>query len=449
MFPQNISFCFVEVADTLRREHSTAQVPIVKGYTQTLIKSRNERLPDLPPPLKIPDQDGKDEIISRKERPVLPKDRPPAPPPELSRVDANIEGRPPMPLPSKGGDIQLASNPPEAPSRHQNSPKIAATLKDRPQLPIPMGKRPPKPSENKDSKRNENHLTTTRSDSLSNISLNELSKGLGALKSVKHPAGKSKNPVMDSIDGPDTKSSHLESMSELQKRPLPKRPNGDQPARPARPLGIIEDHVPAIGSQEPEIKPVPAPRRTVKVPERKANGSVFVQSDQSDKRPLLPPKPSNVGQGGPKPEIVGRKPQMSKVVKGAKIKHVNVNTSSLKQDLIPVAEETQNLYRCACDIITLAEARVSENIKGKSEGCVTTADSLLERLSTYRDSLGPVTRMKVNKHITSLEEGNSELKSLLNQISDTPNTVELSRICKMLTSLVDVIETLSKSLPEL
>ena len=430
----------------------------MKGYTQTLIEpkrgqDRSEKHGNSEDQEILSESPGR-----RKDKPPLPRDRPPAPPPEASKTETVPELRPPLPLPGKHGVAPLPS-PTKEPVRGSSPQNFS--LHDRPQLPIPQMKHPKEKSKNDkvksvvDSPTNENHLPQHRTGS---ISLNELSKGLGALKSVKGPS----SPV----DKVDHSNRHINRQYEREtenqsdqhrlEKPVPKRPMGPKTshvARNQRHAVVVDDELLDLNEKksivkEVEQRPIPAPRRTV----RKPNGSAVDAQQGSHKKPLPPPKKPGIGEHKPygnRPGLSERKPQLSKIVKKPKIKQVVINTTALKSEILPVAEELQNLYRTACDIITLTEARVSDNMKSKSEECSSLASSLLDCLSAYRDSLGPVARMKVNNHITRLEECNNELRSLSSELPCSPNAVDLSRLGKVITGVVDVIETLSNCLPSL
>ena len=448
-------FFFVEVADTLRREHSVSQGTIVKGYTQTFIPPRKDQ-----DQRQQPVEPGDQEILSespgrRKEKPRLPRDRPPAPPLEPPKTETHSDIRPPLPLPNRHGAPPLPALPVELSSTTSSHGNASLS---RPQLPLPQMKKSKEKSKNDKRKNvqdtepsnNENQLPPHRSGS---ISLNELSRGLGALKSVKGPP----SPV-DRVDGVNQSyRKEVENQPDMHQqkidRPLPKRPMPPRPSNVTRNQrhAVVFDDDPLESEEkkhtlkESEQKPIPAPRKTVRKP---IVPGISAQLDPQ-RKPLPPPKKPLIPVGG-KPVLNEKKPQLStKIVKKPRIKQVVINTASLKSELLPVAEELQNLYRTACDIITLTEARVSDNMKSKSEECSNIASSLLDCLSAYRDSLGPVTRMKVNNHITKLEECNSELKSLSSELPSSPNAVELSRLGKVIIAFVDVIETLSNYLPSL
>lgn len=534
-------FYFAEVADTLRREHSFSKGKTVKGYTQTLISpKRGGKSEDKNHPTGKSEVDGPPvELLSRKDKPPLPRDRPPAPPPDGSkpetdneerpplpahktesrplpnahnerpalpsvegrpqlpgmesrpalpnvgsRATANVEGRPPMPLPGRPSVMkyQLPNDTPsKAVGRMPSNAKDVVHLKDRPQLPLPPTTKASKTKNEVEAKKkepearkNENDLPRSRTGSVGNsISLNDLTKGLGALKSVRAPPGQSRNAMgaaNESKNGGRVPLREDKSIPETPSKvdkPVPKRPvlpKAEHLGRPHRPVGIIEtervdkpvkEEKPKSPVEE-EPKPVPAPRRTMRKPDKKSNGSVTIEQPEQVRKPLPPPKRPTITQAdvnsekrSGKPMLPGNKPNLPKSGKSIQVKQLNLNMRQLKAELIPVAEEIQNLYRSACDIITLTEARISENVKNKSEECTNVASRLLDVLSSYRDSLGPVTRMKVNKHIMSLEESNSELTNLNNDLSTVPNAIELSRLGKMINSVIDVLATLSNCLPEL
>lgn len=432
----------------------------MKGYTQTLIQpkrgqDRSEKHGNSEDQEILSESPGR-----RKDKPPLPRDRPPAPPPEASKPEPVPELRPQLPLPGKHGVVPLPS-PTNEPVSGNSFQSIS--LHDRPQLPIPQIKNPREKNKNDKAKNvteslsNENHLPQQRTGS---ISLNELSRGLGALKSVKVPS----SPV-DKVDHTNRHvNRQYEKESENQSdvhqykldKPVPKRPVVPKPSyvtRNQRHAVIVDDEILDLREEkctvkEVEQRPIPAPRKTV----RKPNGPAVNTQQAYQRKPLPPPKKPGIGEHKPygnRPVLSEKTPQLSKVVKKPKIKQVVINTTALKSDILPVAEELQNLYRTACDIITLTEARVSDNIKSKSEDCSSIASSLLDCLSAYRDSLGPVARMKVNNHITRLEECNNELKSLSSELPSSPNAVDLSRLGKVITGVVDVIETLSNYLPSL
>ena len=395
----------------------------------------------------------------RKDKPPLPRDRPPAPPPDASVAETVSDIRPPMPLPNEHGVFPSPSPPKEL--RSGNSSNSFTSL-SRPQLPLPRGKNPNEKSKNHskvnkprdmESSRNEHQVPT--SPRTSSISLGELSRGLDSLKSIRNHSN-----AISKMDHPSPfqeKETNIQPDVHLHKveKQAPKRPMLPRPNNLAKNQrhGVILDSDSfeidsrKTASKEDEQKPIPAPRRTVRSP----NGSAVAPQQDGQRKPLPPPKKPMIPVGGH--DVSGGKPawkpQPSKVVKKPRIKQVVVNTASLKPGLLPVAEAVQNLYRTACDIITLAEARVSDNMKCKSEECATAGSLLLENLSAYRDSLGPVTRMKVNNHIIKLEEFNNELKSLSSELPPSPNTVELSRLSKVITAIVDVIEVLSNDLPSL
>ena len=534
-------FYFAEVADTLRREHSFSKGTTVKGYTQTLISpKKGGKNHDKNNTTGLSEVDGPPgELSPRKDKPPLPRDRPPAPPPDSSkpeidneerpplpvpntesrpvpnahnerpalpsvegrpqlpgmegrptlpsvgsRAAASVEGRPPMPLPGRPSVMkhQSPSDTPSKPvSRVASNAKDVIHVKDRPQLPLPPTTKASKTKNEGETKKkdhearkNENDLPKPRSGSVGNsISLNELTKGLGALRSVKAPPGQSRNAMGAANEGrnlgrvPLREDKSIPEMPSKVDKPVPKRPvlpKGEHVGRPHRPVGIIETQradkpVKEEKPQSPveeEPKPVPAPRRTMRKQEKKSNGSVTVEQPEQVRKPLPPPKRPTISQAdlnsekrSGKPMLPGNKPNLPKSGKSVRVKQLNLNMSQLKAELIPVAEEIQNLYRSACDIVTLTEARISENVRNKSEECTNVASRLLDVLSSYRDSLGPVTRMKVNKHIMSLEESNSELTTLNNDLSTVPNAVELSRLGKMINSVIDVLATLSNCLPEL
>jgi len=445
-----------EVADTLRREHSVSKGTVIKGYTQTLIPPRKGQQR----PGNQTDSEDHDMLSEspgkRKDKPPLPRDRPPAPPPDASVTVSDI--RPQMPLPNEHG-IFPSPSPKEL--RSVNTSHSFTSL-SRPQLPLPRGKKPNEKSKNDskvhkgrdmDSSKNEHQVPT--SPRTSSISLGELSRGLDSLKSVRNQS----NPIskMDHPSHVQERETNVQPDVHLQKveKPPPKRPMLPRPNNVAKNQrhGVVLDSdsfdidSKKIAPKEDEQKPIPAPRKTVRSP----NGSAVAPQQDGQRKPLPPPKKPVIPVGGHdasggKPAW---KPQPSKVIKKPRIKQVVINTASLKPGLLPVAEAMQNLYRTASDIITLAEARVSDNMKSKSEECVTAGSLLLDNLSTYRDSLGPVTRMKVNNHIIKLEEFNNELKSLSSELPSSPNTVELSRLSKVITTIVDVIEILSNDLPSL
>lgn len=377
----------------------------------------------------------------KKDKPPLPRDRPPAPPPDSAASE--VDGRPSLPSPTKHPINPKALSPTES----SGTPSHVKFTDAKPYLQGTLSKRGKEKTKNDkatspiESSNNAGISSNPRSGS---ISLNDLTKGIGALRSVKMPSNPVETESGDSAHNNEQKGGRL-----VPRRPL--QPKLDQ-ARPVRPTGIIEDEA-VEGSEKAEVeeqKPVPAPRRNT----RRPNGSAVNVQPDAQKRPLPPPKKPSMMVGEPKvfgnkPFIPGKKPQLSRMAKKTAVKQIKIDASSLKPELIPVAEELQNLYRSACDIITLTDARESENIKQKSEDCVSIATALLDRLSAYRDSLGPVTRMKVIKHITSLEECSNELTSLSAGLSHSPNAVELTRLSKMIISIIDVIETLSNCLSSL
>lgn len=389
-------------------------------------------------------------LSRRKDKPPFPRDRPPAPPPGSPKQDSVSETRPPLPLPEKH---------PKLSSPTETTPSNGKVDDVRKPMPIPQSK---KATNNQDkvanvieSTANENSLIASRTDS---ISLSELTRGIGALRSVKGPTSPLRLHAKTDLENAPQEKEFEENETEVNQhkkdKPVPKRPmqlRPDNPGRTHRPVPILDgEFLQGKDQKKVEPKPIPAPRRTV----RKPNGSAVNSQQDAQRKPLPTPKrpPLPLGEQSSRmnrPMIPDKKPQLSKVVKKTAVKQININMKSLKPNLIPVGEGLQDLYRSSCDILTLAEARVSENVQEKSKECVSIATSLLDRLSAYRDSLGPVTRMKVNSHITSLEEITNELKSFASELPSSPNAIELSRLSKMISAVVDVIATLSTCLPSL
>ena len=128
---------------------------------------------------------------------------------------------------------------------------------------------------------------------------------------------------------------------------------------------------------------------------------------------------------------------------------LTIDTVGLKPELISVAELMRLVYSNIKMLITLADERNSENIKDKTKRAMETCRTLVDELSSYRDSIGPVARMKVNKHLTAIESGVNDFSKLSTNMPRIATATDLEKLSKTLCNLSDNLENLAASLKNL
>ena len=126
-----------------------------------------------------------------------------------------------------------------------------------------------------------------------------------------------------------------------------------------------------------------------------------------------------------------------------------VGEENLKETLKPIVEIMRRVYSDINVLIQLADARQSENIAQKAETASVMSAELVEALSTYRDSIGPVTRMKVNQHLTGVESSHNDFSSVASRLPRIATATDLEKMSKTLSQLCTNIEKLAVALPNL
>ena len=73
----------------------------------------------------------------------------------------------------------------------------------------------------------------------------------------------------------------------------------------------------------------------------------------------------------------------------------------------------------------------------------------MDSLSSYRDSIGPVARMKVNNHLTAIEGQYNEFSKFSSDLPRIASATDLERLSKTLTSLSASLVNLSSNLSKI
>ena len=487
------------MAITLKRDHSRKDTKRHKGNAVA-----EEPPPPKPDRVKTSDISPSSSGESVPKMPRLPPNRAPEPPPTDKRPHVPHPERPPLPPPGRPGvhsplsRAQMTASPerplPPPPKPEELAPPpprdTSSSIKDRPALPPPANasgkkgifrgtKKQKDKIDRKESKpiieNNSNTETQVhpRSSSFgSKISLSDLNRGLTSLKSTK---GSRKDDA--------GKSQSVEDVRDvtLPKRPLTATRSDVEERVPQTAPGSDSDQV--LSGDEAQ-RPVPAPRRpgrkTVKE-QPKPNGSLPTVPEPSTlpRKPVLPPKKvisspsSSSGENdehpnetttkrATKPSVPPGKPALRpnkpyavhtpSVPKTNKPKGnagFNINKASVKPGLRPIVDEIENLYQRICEIIDMTDARLIEGVKDKSDNCADIANTSLENLSEYRDSLGPVARMKVNPHLNTLESSLNDFVSFKDKFPAIPTATDLGKLGKILSSFRDGLDKLISSFPSL
>lgn len=295
----------------------------------------------------------------------------------------------------------------------------------------------------------------------SKISLNELQGGLKAL-AKRRPEVAALNESLTKTQEEETRRNSMgvarplpppkpadveSSGSQTSTLPRPRKP----PLPPNRPLTLSRSTPPQKTTTSPELmkrsspEPVepsspvlPAARRSPIPPippeEKPEKPVVPVNKPMPAARPSLKPRPSK-----PRPDILAPKP----------ISELTIDQSALKPELVPVSECLLSVHKMLKNLISLANCRQSENIGEKVADSTTGCTDLVDKLSSYRDSIGPVARMKVNKHLTTIESNVNDFMTLSKDLPRIPTATDLEKISKILNSLNTSLEQLAKSLGDL
>ena len=205
----------------------------------------------------------------------------------------------------------------------------------------------------------------------------------------------------------------------------------------------------------PSAKTPPvSPQKTVKV--ELAGNTEEVEKPPAAKniyRPIPAVRPSLKPRSGkprldtlpPKPDIPVKKASLTE----PSLTCISIDRSRVKPELHGVAEALESLDNVLKNLITLAHNRQSENFGVKSNDCLSLCNDLVDRVSSYRDSIGPVARMKVNRHLTNIESGVNDFTNLSKNLPRIPTATDLEKTSKTLKALCEGLAGLSTSLSSL
>ena len=281
----------------------------------------------------------------------------------------------------------------------------------------------------------------------SRISLNELQGGLNKMMSRRGPRP---DHLDQGADRPNTIGQATKPNSTLKRTTnsepgrstLPRNPPPEVPKaslKPAKPmLPAARPHTsnkPTLISDNQQIQDHHTEKQTQHIRDYNSN-------KPAANKPVLPVKPALK----PRPSIPGRGVSPG----GSSIEQtLTIDTVGLKPELISVAELMRLVYSNIKMLITLADERNSENIRDKTERAMETCRTLVDELSSYRDSIGPVARMKVNKHLTAIESGVNDFSKLSTNMPRIATATDLEKLSKTLCNLSDNLENLATSLKNL
>lgn len=203
----------------------------------------------------------------------------------------------------------------------------------------------------------------------------------------------------------------VDTPNKVKKPPLP--PNRPSLAKPPPPVPPPLDHSNSIHNNDHSVNNVPV-------------------------KPIIKPRPNAT----PKQLTT----QHSRVNDINNVTPLPIDVHSLKPELTSVCDSMQTVYRSIKILISLATLRESENIGDKTEAATKECCDLVDLLSSYRDSIGPVARMKVNKYLTSIESLYNDFCKLSKNLPRIASATDLEKLSKTLTSLAEGLETLCSNL---
>ena len=166
-------------------------------------------------------------------------------------------------------------------------------------------------------------------------------------------------------------------------------------------------------------------------------------------RPSLKPRPPGkprLDTLPPKPEIPVKKASLTTE---PSLSCLSIDRSIVKPELHGVADTLESLDQILKNLISLAHNRQSENFGDKSNDCLSLCNELVDRVSSYRDSIGPVARMKVNRHLTNIESSVNDFTNLVRNLPRIPTATDLEKVGKTLKALCEWLAGLSTSLSSL
>ena len=233
--------------------------------------------------------------------------------------------------------------------------------------------------------------------------------------------------------------------------------------KPPQDASPILPPTPLLPPAPPSKKSPPVtPQKTVKPPVEPSvvNTEVVEKSPRKEfknipSRPIPAARPSLKPRPPGKPRLDTLPPKPDIPVKKASLTTepllscLSIDRSVLKPELHNVAETLESLDQVLKNLISLAHNRQSENFGDKSNDCLSLCNELVDRVSSYRDSIGPVARMKVNRHLTNIESGVNDFTNLAKNLPRIPTATDLEKVGKTLKALCEWLAGLSTSLSSL
>ncbi|XP_057290035.1 tyrosine-protein kinase ABL1-like [Hydractinia symbiolongicarpus] len=359
------------------------------------------------------------------------------------KPDASKLSQRDLPPPSGKPCLPPPRAPATRPNQTENKKKEREPKEKKPLIPMSM-----KAKKNKSKEKDEkdystainsdhvNKVTTSAHTTIDNgntkISLNELQGGLQKVLTKKKQIASNENLV--NVANHALKNERRGSLS-VNKPPPPPKPKLDN----ENDRSVHNDLIKKPKKPPLPYRPATPSKPTIELQE--------VEEKTSTLKPTLPAKPV-------------LKPRPSKITRNSSPvppPSVDLNiddflefsTKNLKPELVPISENMQQVYKSISNLITLADSRQSENIGVKIESATKECMSLVDGLSQYRDSIGPVTRMKVNKHLNTIENHVNDFCNLSRNFPRIATATDLEKLSKTLCILCQSLELLSSSLPNL
>ena len=264
----------------------------------------------------------------------------------------------------------------------------------------------------------------------SKISLEELQGGMKVMNTKKNLREER------SVDGKTNNEKKAPSGHPNKPLPPPK-PNSPLSNRHSFdiPSGGILSSTKTIST--PKLTPIPIARSAIQT--KSNNEESDMQKPSVSVKPVLKPRPT----------VVPRVPNQVSIPLKTETYALSISKDNLKSELIGVFDTMQLVYHSVKSLIALADARQSENIAEKATNIFQQCNELVDKLSTYRDSIAPVPRLNVSKHLTSIESNVNEFQKLSINLPRIATATDLEKLSKSLCALCNSLIVLSNALPSL
>ncbi|XP_047134794.1 tyrosine-protein kinase ABL1 [Hydra vulgaris] len=275
-------------------------------------------------------------------------------------------------------------------------------------------------------------LPTVPSLAVSKISLEELQGGMKVMNTKKH--------IREERNLVDEKTNNEKKLllCDPNNKPLPppKPPVSPQLKQTQEKQEYIEDTLPTTKSIS--IKTPPNPMARI--------NKLTINTDETESRkPSLLAKPVLK----PRPSVSSKTTnQISNNLKNETY-NLNIKKDGLKSELIGVLDIMQLVYQGVKSLILLADSRQSENIAEKAANIFQQCNELVDKLSLYRDSIAPVPRQNVSKHLSSIENNVNEFQKVSCNLPRIATATDLEKLSKSLGALCNSLIVLGNALPSL